>query len=40
MGMEIVKNQGKNVRIGQIMKSLNILRIVNFFLNVKSYKNM
>lgn len=40
MGMEIVKNQGKNVRIGQIIKNLNILRTVNFFLNVKSYKNM
>ena len=38
MVMEIVKNEAKHVSIIQIMKSLDLLRNVNIFLNVNRHK--
>ena len=41
MGMDIVKNEAKNVSIGQIMKRLDVvLKIINLFLNVNGHKDM
>ena len=38
MVMEIVKNEAKHANISQIMKSLDLLRNVNVFLNVNGHK--